>query len=242
MTPQRWWTALVCVAGLLGPLLLTELWTRRQLDLLYPHLLEKPYWTEAKLMVMERVGCPDLLALGSSVTNRTLVAELVRNQPLPFPDGLREAKRPFAFGLDGSSVGVAYAVWQHVDRRGCVPTFLFIEALPVTLREGAGHVWLLRPVLDVQTQLRMPSGFLQTQGLGAGARTRMATWDRLLLHRVRGPLRAALGERWEHRADSGVPTARIAEDGRFNGLSSKRLTAMENVKPRSRPSSPSTAP
>lgn len=188
------------LALLVGPLAATEIWARGQLELLYPYIQSPSLWPDTKLLLLERAGCPELLALGSSVTNRSFAAPLSAGHALPFPDGERALRRPFAFGLNAAPMALAYAAWRGVHTRGCTPPFVFVEVLPGTLRSRFHNPVLLRPLADAATQLRMPEAFFREMEIDARTRLRWATWDRLLVHRLRGPLRRALADRAMGRA------------------------------------------
>jgi len=207
-------------ALLLGPLATGELWVRGQLDRLYPFLTRSARWPDAKMMLLERAGCPQVLALGSSVTNRTLVAPLVKNEALPFAWGEAPVESVFAFGLNGARMTHLYGAWRHVDAGGCTPAFVFIEVLPGVLNgRGVSRV-LLRPFLDAATAWNMPRGFAREARLDALDVLEAATWGRLVLPRLRAPLLAAWIASWKASAPR---AARLPLDGMIRPLSRQDL-------------------
>ena len=90
------------LALLLGPLVAAEIWVRGQLDLLYPYITDRSYWPETKLLLLRRAGCPEVLTLGTSLTNKSLdpglASEVVSDpakrttSPAHVPDGRTNPK------------------------------------------------------------------------------------------------------------------------------------------------------
>jgi hypothetical protein len=179
---------------LFGPLLVVEIWARGQLDFLYPYIRTRPYWSETKLMLLERAGCPQVLGLGSSITNRVVVQPLARGQTLPIVGEPQPIESMFAFGMVGARMTLLYSAWRHIEASGCVPAYLLVEVSPGVVRMKSGRPRYYRPFLDLQTLWHLPSGFAPRAGLETADLFEFTTWHRLLVYRLRSELRRAVIE------------------------------------------------
>ena len=177
--------SLVLLLLLFGPLTAAELWARGQLDLLYPYIVDRAYWSETKVLLLERAGCPQVLGLGSSVTNRTFAKMLAEGEQLVFADGPGPVEAMFAFGLVGGRMSQLYGAWRHIAARGCVPDYLFLEVTPVLIRKKRANAAAYKPYLDAMTLWHLPDGFVAEVGLDRDRAFELVTWDRSLLSRLR---------------------------------------------------------
>jgi hypothetical protein len=174
-------------------------------------------------MLLEEAGCPQVLGLGSSVTNRTVVAELVVGEELPLASGSAKVQSVFSFGLNNARTTHLYAAWRHIHAHGCTPEVVFIEVLPGTLNGSRENPVLLMPFLDAVTSFKLPRGFAQEAGFDAAGILEAATWGRLALHRLREPLVNALLEASPLREFSALERP-LPSDGMMRPLSLGKLS------------------
>jgi len=211
-------------ALLLAPLVLAEQLTLDSVRLLYPYLTNPREWPDAKLLILRRVGCPQVLAIGSSITDRTLMRATTRGRRLRLAgDDLAPVTRLFSFGLHGQRGSLMYATWRHVYTSGCVPPFVFVEMTPSVLRRGRGAISQYAPLMTAPTLLLEPSGFMAEHRFRVRQLAEFATWDRLLVYRQRDRLARALVERAGLRPSSG-DDRRFAADGRIKKRVTRDLT------------------
>jgi len=185
---------LVLLALLFGPLALGELWARQQLELVYPHLVARRIsgWVDAKLMLLERAGCPRVLAIGSSETIHSLSDSQLGKRKLEFDGRLEPVGSFFNFGLQGAQATLLYAVWRQIQAQDCTPDYLLLEISPTVVIENSPWPGGYAAVLDFQTWWRLPAGFREHLGSKVTRLIGYATTNRLLLRRLRGALVTAL--------------------------------------------------
>lgn len=189
---------LLLLALLVGPLIAAEVLARSQLEFLYPYLRRNPHlaWIDVKLLLLEHAGCPQVLALGSSITNHALTRSAVKGLSLPFDDGPREVESLFTFGVNGARVSLLDGVWRRIRQRGCAPEYLFLEVSPTVLAHEPPLGALYAPTLDLGALLHLPNGFIEHLGIDVLEIADILTLSRLFVYRRRAEIRAALATPW----------------------------------------------
>jgi hypothetical protein len=235
----RWlhsaWTRRLLLAVLLfGPLVTGELWARRQLELIYPELASHTFtrWGDAKLGLLQRSGCPRLLALGSSLTNRLFTADGLIDKKVLVDGELERINSLFDFGLNGSRATMMYGVWREIQAQGCTPEILLVEVSPTVVNGSPAVTPSYSGLLSLGTLMKMPSGFVDHVGLEPTAWVDLATVDRSHLHRKRASFVSALlsteapNPRYQTLALDGVitiPTHRALSGDRLAKERAERL-------------------
>jgi hypothetical protein len=191
---HRWTRGLALLLLLTGPLAAAEIAARRSLEQLYPYLSAQEAWPDTKALMLRRAGCPDVLALGSSITNCVAIPETMAGLALPFAgDELRGVQTVFTYGLPATRASAMRAVWRDV-RRHCVPAYLLVEASPVVLNGLPAPLSQYAPYLDPPTIASIPASIRDRLDLHGATLARMLTWERLFVFRRRVELvRASLG-------------------------------------------------
>lgn len=183
---------------LFGPVIGANFLARSQLELLYPHLANEGLLpglaVEAKLMLLERAGCPQVLTLGSSLTSHSLAPEYVRGRSLLFDSKSRPIETFFSFGIKGARAVLLYGIWRHVRVQGCVPDYVFVEVSPTILAEHAMNAPMYAAILGLETLSKLPDGTLAYLGLQPINFIDNATLQRLFVYRRRVVVRAAVAE------------------------------------------------
>lgn len=210
-------------ALLLGPLATAEIVASGSLEQLYPYMQDWKHWPDAKWLIMKEAGCPKLLAMGSSITDRTLGRQTVPEEPFP---GVSKDSI-FNFGVIGFRGFMLWQLWDRIERSGCVPEYVFVEFSPVltTSKPGAPGRGEL---FDLPVLFQLPEEHLKEQRFTVAELANLITWQRLLVYRQRENIRRALlnsagfGSRPKARAPS--PDGKILPWVR-HGLNGARLKA-----------------
>jgi hypothetical protein len=176
---------------LLGPLIAAEGLARSSIGELLPHMRTYHSASDAKKLLFDaRERCPDVLALGTSLTDRTLFADNIVG--LEVEPG-RAIADPFDFGAGGMRPENLLMAWQHVRRRGCVPDLVFVELNPIVFNTEDGGAVHDVAFLGLPTYLAMPAGFADFREHDVDRIAEMSTWNRLLIKRRRREILRTIG-------------------------------------------------
>lgn len=218
---------LLLLALLFGPLVGVELWSRGQLELLYPLYSVPRMMTsiDSKLMLLERAGCPEVLSFGSSISDHALLADAALGKELRFGDRRQPISRFFSFTLNGAKATHVYGVFRQIRAQGCVPDYIFMELSELILNSAQGPI-AYRAVLDAGTIWNLPHDFGRSIGLDAVKLIDFATLMRLFIYRNRTIIQATFLE-WVGLQPRS-PTRPLALDGHIYppakvGLSGQNL-------------------
>jgi hypothetical protein len=221
---------------LFGPLVAVEYTMRQEIHWLRPVLREYPIAMDLKLLLAQhRDACPDLVTLGTSLTDRSLPPRVLVEHSLAGAS----INDPFNFAVAEVRATNMLAQYRWLRRRGCKPAWITVEVSPVVINaEHGGHTHD-RALLDARTLLGMPDGFAKLRGYSIADQLEFVTYDRLLIHRRREQIgKRALNhhraERWflskEQRAKTKKtrPMRRwpkLEYDGQLTGRHAKGSTA-----------------
>ncbi len=215
----RWFRALFFTLLLLGPTVFAEALAIRSLDELYPFIRGYTDAADTKSLILARVGCPDLLSLGTSQSDHTINQHYLEGQELDGAIG-----RVFNFAIAGERGVNMYAIWRHVAASGCTPRVVVVEAGPAVINSEVGGYLHDAPFLGAGTMLAIPSGYFAERGYGLAEIVELATFDRLFIKRRGEKITEAVLD-WAGWKPSPKTKKRpvIRPDGRITGLPNKRL-------------------
>ena len=167
---------------LLGPLLAAEWFMRGQPQWLRPVLRPYPVAMDMKLLLLEhRGGCPDLVTLGTSLTDHAVPPRYLVEHSLMGA----EIDDPFDFAIAEVRATNMLAQYRWLRRRGCKPDWIIVEVSPAVINgEHGGHTHD-PALLDARALLGMPKGFAELRGYAIADQLELVTHDRLLIHRRR---------------------------------------------------------
>ncbi len=170
---------LVLTGLLLGPLAVAERFMWGSLDELAPEIGAPQMWGDTKSLIFRAQPCPEVLALGSSMSDRIFREQTIRGERLDGPvDSL------YNFALYGSRASTNYMIWRHVQSLNCTPRYLLIEVNPLQFNGLRGTIH--EPsFLDLVTLMKMPEGYIEEFGRDVKELAEITTWERLILHRRR---------------------------------------------------------
>lgn len=166
---------------LLGPLIGAELFMREQVRWLRPVLRRANYAVDMKLLFLDHRGaCPDLVTLGTSLTDFGLPPRYLAEHHLMGA----KIEDPFDFAtaeIRGTTILAQYR-WL---RRRCKPRWITVEVSPVIINGEHGGLAHDPVLMDAVALWGMPEGFAELRGYSASDQLELVTYDRLLIHRRR---------------------------------------------------------
>jgi len=191
---KRWVKGLLLAALLAGPTAAAEWWAHGSVDRLFPYIEAGSTHADAKMLLFEavlhEVGCPSMIALGTSKTGRIVGRPIFEDQAIEANGG--RIPSLFNYSLKSTRGTEMLAIWRFIQASGCTPDHLLVEAWPIVI--NADDKWRdnLLPYLDAGTLAALPDGALAAKGWGLKEATEALTYGRLFVHRRRGELQTAL--------------------------------------------------
>jgi hypothetical protein len=174
--------AMLGLVLLLGPLLCVELFMREQVRWLRPVLRKYTYSLDMKLLFLAHRGaCPDLVTLGTSLTDQDLPPKFLAGQRL----GDDAIDDPFDFAAAEVRATNMLAQYRWLRRSGCKPEWIVVEVSPIAINGEHGGRTHDPALMSARAQLGMPDGFAELRNYTIAEQLELATYERLLIHRRR---------------------------------------------------------
>jgi len=178
-----------------------------------------------RMLMVERGGCPELLALGTSLSDRTITGRHM--------DGKRmerdfRVQYSFDFAVGHMRPEGMLAQWRWLQERGCTPRYVVVELSPVVLNENGALKAHDPPLMDLLTFAAMPDGFAQSRGYDYAAVAQLLTYDRLLSFRRRKELVRWAGQRLGMLEE--VQRIAYPSDGQLRRVPTRRMGSVSLAK------------
>ena len=169
--------ALLLALLLFGPLIGAELVARSSIGWMVEDFRRYHSATDARklLFAARDDDCPEMLILGTSVSDRTLI------------EGFLDVEHhsTFSFSAGGMRPNNLLMTWRWVVDQGCVPERLLLELSPLLFNVREGGRVHDSPFLTAAAWARMPDGFTKLRRYRFHELTEAFTCERLLLLRRR---------------------------------------------------------
>jgi hypothetical protein len=179
---RRTLRAMLGLMLLLGPLLGVELFMRQQVHWLRPVLRKYSFSMDMKLLFLAHRGaCPDLVTLGTSLTDQDLPPRYLAGKRL----GDATIDDPFDFAAAEVRATNMLAQYRWLRRSGCKPEWIVVEVSPIAINGEHGGRTHDPVLMSARAQLGMPDGFAELRGYTIAEQLELATYERLLIHRRR---------------------------------------------------------
>jgi hypothetical protein len=154
-----------------------------------------------------RGDCPQVVTLGSSVSDRSLRSDFIEGKSLGAGQTIRA---PFNFAFPSQRATNMLPLWRFIQNSGCVPRYLLVELSPMVLNGAKGGTPHDRALLDGSLLLSLPFGLAEARGYSLREIAELLTLERLVLQRRRKELSGLL-----FGATPEVATTSQGSDGRL---------------------------
>ncbi len=185
--PARIWARRLGYAALLLlPLIAVEAAVWRSVPALLPTMRKYDAASDTKKMLIKHPpGCPDLIAMGTSLTDRTIVGRYMNNKRL---EKVYRVTYAFDFAMGAVRADTMLAQWRWLQNQGCTPRYVVVELTPLIINSGGDSEVHDESLLDLETYLGMPDGLTKIRKYDLATLAELFTYDRLLIKRRRKEL------------------------------------------------------